>query len=123
MIDIANETKPFNINTAGLGIFTGDYPVLFIPLVKTDKLITMHKKVWELFKSVGDGRSNYYHPGSWVPHISLAHTDLNKENIGNVMKYLTFENFNWEITVDNIAFIYKPTDSIGRLKYNFKFNK
>ncbi|NHJ86138.1 MAG: 2'-5' RNA ligase family protein, partial [Asgard group archaeon] len=117
---LAYEIPPFKISTAGLGIFTGESPVLFIGVVKTEQLIAIHKKITTQLSSLAIKPLQYYFPEHWVPHISLAYGDLKKNNIGKVIEWLAFEPLYMEINIDNIAFIFEPTGEVGKLMYNIK---
>jgi 2'-5' RNA ligase len=119
--EIAAQAAPFVVHTAGLALFTGEKPVIYIPVVKTARLLAFHAQVWERTEKVSSGRSVYYAPESWMPHISLAYEDVEREKIGRVMERLAFQTFNWEIIVDNIALIYEPTGEIGKLRFKYPF--
>jgi hypothetical protein len=43
------------------------------------------------------------------------------ENIGEVMKKLAFQNYEWKMQVDNFAFIYEPQGAIGQLRFKIPF--
>jgi 2'-5' RNA ligase len=121
--DIAVCTKPFEVKTTGIGLFTGKSPVVFIPVVKDVQLLKFHYSIWERLKQVGEDISDYYSPQSWVPHISLAYEDVTKENIGKVLNKLSFMDFSWSFEVDNISFIYEPNGQIGEVKYRIDFKR
>lgn len=121
--DIAASTKPFEVKTTGIGLFTGSSPVIFIPVVKDIQLLKLHYSIWEKLKQIGENLSDYYSPQLWVPHISLAFGDVTKENIGTVLEKLSFMNFNWNFEVDNISFIHELAGQIGELEYRFDFKK
>ena len=122
MKGISQNIKPFIVQTAGLGIFSGDSPIIFIAVLKDLNLMKHHANIFNIIEPVAKGSVPYYHPDAWIPHISLAYSDITKKNIGNVMKFLSFRTFHWEIEIDNIALIYEPTGSIGQLKHKFKFS-
>jgi hypothetical protein len=56
-----------------------------------------------------------------VPHISPAYLDITPDKLGPVMEWLAFQDFSWEMAIDNLAFIYEPEGAVGTLKFNFKF--
>ncbi len=120
MEEISLTIKPFVLYTAGLGIFTGEKPVIFIAINKNNQLIEIHKKIWEMFNEIAFNSLEHYKSENWIPHISIAYEDVSKNNIGEVMRYLAFENFYWKMKIDNLAFIFEPTGEIGKLKYRFK---
>jgi 2'-5' RNA ligase len=107
--------------TTGLGIFTGEVPVIYIPLLKNPNLIAFHGHLWERLNGVGIGASHYYSPRRWAPHITLAHGDVDQEALVCALAKLAFREFNWEIIVDNLAFAYQPEDKTGWTKYRFPF--
>jgi len=123
MRGISQNIKPFIVRTAGLGIFSGDSPIIFIAVLKDLNLIKHHADIFNIVQPVANGSVPFYHPNVWVPHISLAYTDVTENNIGAITKFLAFRNFNWEIEIDNIALIYEPTGSIGQIKHRFKLTK
>ncbi|MEJ2280193.1 MAG: 2'-5' RNA ligase family protein [Candidatus Lokiarchaeota archaeon] len=114
-------TPPFRITTAGLGLFSGKELIIYIAIVKNEKLIQLHELIYNNFSSVLENEVPYYHPNLWMPHISIAYSDLTKKNIGKVMEYLSFKDFQWDIEIDNLSFIHEPENSIGNLKYKFLF--
>ncbi len=44
---IARQLRPFVARGAGLGIFTGPMPVLYVPLVKDAVIMEAHRRIWE----------------------------------------------------------------------------
>lgn len=122
MQQIAEKTKPFILRTAGVGIFSGDSPIIYISIAKNEHLLTLHQSIYQRFSRITEGLVPYYEPNKWIPHISVAYSDISKENIGKVLKYLSFKNFHWEIKIDNLAFIFEPTGSVGELRYKFPFH-
>lgn len=117
--EVSAITPQLNITTAGLGLFTGEKPVLYIAVVKTPALSAAHRNIWERFQRVTDGASPYYSPEFWMPHISLAYEDLTPGNIGPVMQWLAFQDFHWKMKIDNISYICEPSGTIGALQCSF----
>jgi hypothetical protein len=116
---VADEAAPLRISTAGIGLFTGPAPVLYIPVVKTSALVKLHSRIWERFSSCGRGISAYYHPAGWMPHISLAYLDLTPVNVGGIVKDLVVRDFTWDMTIDNIAYIHEPSGEVGQLRLRY----
>ena len=114
---IAARTPPFSVHTTGLGLFSGPRPVLYIPVVKDPGLVRLHEIIWQELQTTAQGLSPYYGPGAWMPHISLAYDDLEPGNIGPILQSLLPRTFNWEMTIDNLAFIYEPDGEVGDLKF------
>jgi hypothetical protein len=118
---IASRTKPFTIQTTGIALFSGEQPVIFIPVVRDPSINAFHNEVWQTLQTIGRGISSYYAPQSWMPHISLAYSDVTRENINCVIQMLAFQTFNWKILVDNISAIYEPSGRIGTLRLQVPF--
>jgi 2'-5' RNA ligase len=121
MQEIARQTSPLRARATGLGLFTGERPVIYVPVVKNAELMRLHQLVWERTAEVSMGRLACYAPGAWMPHVSLACEDVHRGNVGRVMERLAGQGFDWEMVVDNIALIYVPTGVIGTLKHKFEF--
>lgn len=121
LAEIARKTRPFSVNTGGVGIFSGVTPVIFIPVVRNAELNALHRLVWDTIQPIATGLSPFYSPKLWVPHISLAYQDVTQENIACAMQKLAFQNFNWEFEVKNISFIHEADAETGELHYQFDF--
>jgi len=100
---ICRETLPFTVRTTGLGIFTVPKPVIFIALVKDRPLMEFHEKLWQQLGGLGQGVSGYYAPELWVPHITLAHENLDTSTIGCIIQELASQSFHWEMRVETLA--------------------
>ncbi len=98
----------FKVRAGGLGIFTGPHPVLYIPIVRSPELTQFQQALWQEICSTGSGIQDYYHPAHWMPHITIGIGDMHKNNLSQIVPLLAERDFNWEITVDNIALIYDP---------------
>jgi 2'-5' RNA ligase len=96
----------FQVRAGGLGIFTGPHPVIYIPIVRSPELMQFHEALWQEISCTGSGIEDYYDPSHWMPHITIGIDDMNKDNLSQIVRYLAERDFNWEITVDNIALIY-----------------
>ncbi|MDX9864995.1 MAG: hypothetical protein RBT34_09340, partial [Anaerolineaceae bacterium] len=57
----------------------------------------------------------------WMPHLSLAYDDVTPQNIGPAMQWLAFQDFSWQMTIDNISFICEPSGEIGTLQCSYGF--
>ncbi len=111
---IARRLKPIQISTAGLGVFTGEKPVVYISVVRTAELTALHAEIWSALDCAGKDISPLYSPSAWMPHISLIYNDLTPENIGQVLQRLAFRPFYWQLQVDNFAYIHEPNGTIGQ---------
>lgn len=119
--ELAKDILPFTVRVVGLGIFTGTKPVLYLPLVKDRLLLEIHELLWQTFDGLGTKVSAHYHPDTWMPHITLAHGDVTRDNITEVIKTFAFQTFDWECRIDNLALIQQFTGDVGKLIYRTNF--
>lgn len=61
----------FELTLPGLGLFV-ESGILYLSVVMTDPLWTLHQDVAELVSEHGARSSPYYQPGRWTPHCTLA---------------------------------------------------
>ena len=103
---ITSNITTFNVKTSGLGVFTGTSPVLYIPVVRSLELTQLHEELWQEISPVSSGVQEYYNPDQWMPHITIGFGDISKDKLSQMISLLAERDFNWEITVNNIALIY-----------------
>ena len=120
--ETASETAPFKISTAGLGIFNVTHPVLYIPVVRSPALSAFHARLWRSILRVADSpATRFYQPELWVPHITLAHGDLDYLQLSAIVRAFSERQFHWEINVNNLSMIYDTGTEQG-LRCRFNFN-
>lgn len=114
---IARQAHPFTVRTSGLGLFSGESPIIYISIVKSDTLLRFHALLWEQLNGIAIRPARYYAPVQWVPHITLAYNDVTPANLDCAMQILAFQSFEWEIQVDNLVFIVhlenQPPETVG----------
>ena len=117
---LASQASPFTIHSTGLGLFTGENPILFISILKDENLMRFHSLLWEETINTAIQPSLYYSPANWVPHITLAYNDLDQHKLGCAIQYLVIQNFDWEIRIDKLIFISKNENEVtDMVEYNF----
>lgn len=102
----AGAMAPFRVRTAGLGVFTGAQPVVYLPVVRTARLTQVHAALWPALAPVAGGRNAYYHPARWMPHITIGFGDVSPAILAAISAHLAPRSFDWEIAVDQLALIY-----------------
>lgn len=117
---VASNSTPFQIRTTGLGIFTSFYPILYIPVVRSPKLTQFHQVLWSKISQIGSGIQDFYHSEQWIPHITIGTNDINRFNLPEIIRSLSERNFNWQITINNVAFIH-DIGTQQELKFRFDF--
>ena len=118
--DTARGLNPFVVRTAGLGLFTGPVPVLYLALVKTARLMEVHRTIWEAAGPLATGLNGHYSPDLWMPHITIAYLDLNADNLACAVKNLIFRPVELEIQVDQLALLYQIDEDTG-VRSRFRF--
>lgn len=114
--DFTRNEAPFNIRTAGLGLFTGPKPVLYLTVAKSRLLLEIHERLSLCVDSFIVNPNRYYAPVQWVPHITLAYRDLNAENLGCAVKNLISYPLEVDIHIQSIALVYSNGEDHGVIK-------
>lgn len=122
LCNFAARQTPFQVSTAGLGIFTGTSPVLYISVVRSPKLTQFHQALWQELIQTEQNIQEYYHPEQWMPHITIGFGDLNSATLSAIIHYLSGRNFHWQISINNLAFIH-DTGTRQELIYRFNFGQ
>jgi 2'-5' RNA ligase len=117
----ARQVEPFQVRTSGLGIFTGEKPILHLRVIATQRLVNYHRQIWQQIQTThANGSSPYYAPHTWLPHITLGIEDLNISNIGCAVTQLAFQTYDWIIQVDNLTLVSHEPDRPGEIIKQFR---
>lgn len=119
--ELAAVTSAFTLQTAGLGVFSGESPVMYVPIIKTSVLAEFHRQLWEAVHPLSIGGSLHYAPEAWVPHITMAYGDVNRDKLSCAVRKLAFESFDWTILVDHLALVYQYSGQVGKIQYKIPF--
>jgi 2'-5' RNA ligase len=119
--EMAQNLSPFKVRTGGLALFTGNTPVIYMPIVRDRFLSKIHESIWEKAGKIGIGMCDYYSPERWIPHITLAHGDVGRKAINCIMEKFAFRSTDWEVVVDNLAVMYQTNSQVGTLKRRYPF--
>jgi len=104
--------KAFHIYTTGIGIFPGEHPVVYVPVLRTPALNRFHAQLYRDISKLSTATGPFSKPKRWLPHISLALGDTNLDMMTPMIKYLAQYTFNWEIKIDNLSiFRESPTSN------------
>ncbi len=116
---VSGEQAPFQVRTSGLGIFTGEAPVLYIPVARNPILTQFHAALWQELSNTGNNALEYYHPNHWIPHITIGFGDVNNANLAHIVRYLSGRDFSWQVTIDNLTLIYDSGNG-QEVKYRYQ---
>ncbi|MFH1700902.1 MAG: 2'-5' RNA ligase family protein [Candidatus Zixiibacteriota bacterium] len=62
----------FNIRISSVGLFTTNQLVLYYSITPTEYLIQLHRKFHDMFSHYAENVWDYFHPGIWVPHVTMS---------------------------------------------------
>jgi hypothetical protein len=119
--DLSGNFQPFKVHTTGIGFFTGDHPVVYLPVIRTAQLMDLHEQIWNRIHPYSREPSQLYAPEHWVPHITLVFGDLTQSTIGCLLEVLARMHLDWEILIDHLALIFQPIGSTGKLRDRYEF--
>jgi len=118
---IAESSEPLNIHIFGVGIFTGKKPILYLPLVKSIPMITLHQKIWDQVQPYSEAAKQYYSPSLWVPHTTLALNDLTHENLCCAIDAIAFDPIELFVRVNSLIIAESDGENPGQLLDRFEF--
>lgn len=120
LTSLGKKNNPFCIHTTGLGIFLAPAPVLYLPIVVTGELITLHNQIVELADPICTDPNPCYATISWMPHITLAYLDPDVLRMGVVLDHLKGMDFTRTIPINNFAiFCPSPTGETEMCRIEF----
>lgn len=99
-------TAPLTLHTAGIGVFGGAQPIVILQVVRAPALAALHAALWRDATAAATGVSEHYHPDRWLPHITLAHGDIDADHLAEIFRILGRRPFAWEIGIDNLSLMY-----------------
>lgn len=117
---VADKARPLRVRTAGLGVFTGKSPVVYVPIVRTPELTRLQLALWSAGAVASAEPSPEYHPAAWIPHITIAQSDVTEESLPRVLSLLNAQDLVWDVEIDNLAIVRgrgdKPQELVGRFE-------
>ncbi len=111
---LATSLQPFDVQTTGMGVFTGEAPVLYLPVVKNRQLLETHERVWEAIYPFLNDANLYYSPQRWIPHVTLAFRDLEAHRLACAVEGLIAVPLEFSITVNHFEFAFYAGGNLER---------
>ncbi len=102
---MAQKTPPIPTSSGILGIFIAPPPLFFLPLIRTDALSELHRRLWIEFDPIATGAMDRYAPKVWMANVNLA-PDIERDLSAELLPYLLGRQMSWEITVDNVCLLH-----------------
>jgi hypothetical protein len=104
----------FKVYVGGLGIFTGETPVVYLVISKTPQLYKLHLALWEAVAPSGENVNQLFAPPTWIPHISLFYGDKgDPEQVSCVVNELMRHDLMFEVTIKQLSIVYKKGEQYG----------
>jgi 2'-5' RNA ligase len=119
---ISDQASEMTLHTFGLGIFSGEKPVLYLPLVKSREMIALHEMIWDQIQPYSKEAKLYYSPKLWVPHITLALNDVTRDTLACAVNAIAFEPIELFVKVDNVALAEHEEDQPGHILSQYRFS-
>lgn len=73
LASVAAVMSPLALTLSSIGVFPSSEGVVFLGVVVTEALLRVHATVHELAVRTAGKLWDYYTPGRWVPHCTLAY--------------------------------------------------
>lgn len=107
---VAATTAPVRTASFVIGVFNAPPPLFFLPLVRTDELSALHRRLWTELDLIATGLMDRYAPEVWMATVNLA-PDLERDLSAELLPFLLKRDLQWEITVDNVCLLHDTGES------------
>jgi len=84
LAEVTPRIAPLEIEIAGVGLFDGPAPALYLRVVRSEPLRSAHAAVLEATRDAFTSIWPHYLPDAWTPHVTLALRDLAPERLTTV---------------------------------------
>ena len=108
LAEFARATKPFSLVLSSVGIFPGEETdVVYLGPVTTAELLELHTSFHHLFHDAEASCSEFYLPGKWVPHCTLA-IGVPKHKTPLAVSFLQGQKLPLRVRVKGLALVEFP---------------
>lgn len=119
---IASSSATFSVQATGLGIFPGDEPVIYLPVVRAPAIDALHAAIEAMHDNGRGDVVARYRRDLWLPHITLARGGVDSEILGAAVDDLARTPIDWSIAIDNLTLIDGGDDSVSPRLQRFELN-
>ena len=120
---LSSDLEPFYVHTTGLSFFSGESPVAYIPIIRTKNLSEIHEFIWHTSSPAAVNPAAYYSPELWMPHITLAIFDVDRETIQCIVSKLAFRNLDWKIRINSLLAVAQPEGKCVETRFEYQFEE
>jgi 2'-5' RNA ligase len=108
----AEVTPPLWVDLASAGTFPTAEGVVFLAPVVTPELLGVHRRLHRLLSDGGVECAEYYWPGNWVPHCTVA-IDVAADQIGAAIEMCVRSDAFGAVELDELSLIdFRPVREI-----------
>jgi 2'-5' RNA ligase len=120
--DLATTYRPLITHVFGLGLFSGSRPVFYLPVVKSQDMLDLHREIWEKVQPYCHVPNNYYSVEHWLPHITLALNDVTPINLACALEQIAFEPVEMIVSAVNLIVVAQADVPVNQTLYQYRFN-
>jgi 2'-5' RNA ligase len=108
----AEGTPPLAVDLAFAGTFPTAEGVVFLAPVVTQELLGVHRRFHRVLRERGVDPVEYYWPGKWVPHCTVA-IDVAPDKMGAALEMCVHSEAFGEVELDEVSLIeFRPVREI-----------
>jgi hypothetical protein len=96
------DTKPFYLNTRGLGLFFSEKPLLYIRWQQNKDIIDLYKVLDKELNLFFIEKNSHTKFSNWIPKTTLAYKDLKFKDLKKIEKKLRFINIEKKVLIKKI---------------------
>lgn len=106
VVGVVRDLAPFVVHAHGYGLFTGageGNRSLHVPVVRTDALNELHRRVVAAVERAGGVVASWCHPDRWSPHITVLDGVSDGAHLAAAVAALAERHHpSWELLVDGL---------------------
>lgn len=110
---LARKIGPVPLNVAGVGVFSGKSPVIYLPITKTPVITRLHHLLWIELGAISTDVNPNYDPMVWIPHVSLSIGEVSRDVISKVITEMAYLSLDFQLIAANLAILYKDQSGSG----------
>lgn len=113
---IAKMFAPLEIGIDGIGVFTGEEPVLYFTVTRTPTISALNQTLWEALNPLAEGMNPQFSPEEWVPHISLIYgSKKSVSGLSCVIQKLIPMHLGMKVRIDHLSLVYYRGQESGEV--------
>ncbi len=111
---ISSRLRPFEVNVGGLGIFSGENPVIHLVVTRSEIMSTVRSSLWEANLLAATQLNPYFSADLWIPHISLFYVEKNAQSdLPCALAGLIHEPIQFKVQISSFSLAYDQDGQYG----------